>query len=280
MNANNNETAIDQCSLYSVYIEVIVEDKTNNTNDLIIAKATGFIFEESHSFYLVSNWHVFSGRNPESFEPLDKNNSALPEKLRVYFPIEGKLGETDVVDYPLRKENDNTYNWLEHQNRNKVDVALLPIDIKSEYAIYPLNTINQSRGIDYFPNEFYVGQEVFILGYPLGIKGGGGFPIWKRATIAIEPYLSIDESELKILVDTATREGMSGSPVIAVSFPDSKVLFDGRKQPVYIRPSKLFLGVYSGRILGEDEFSAQLGVVWKEQAIREVIEYGAPYREQ
>jgi hypothetical protein len=33
---------------------------------------------------------------------------------------------------------------------------------------------------------------------------------------------------------------------------------------------ELFLGVYSGR-LGEDEFKAQLGIVWKKEVIEEII---------
>lgn len=33
-----------------------------------------------------------------------------------------------------------------------------------------------------------------------------------------------------------------------------------------------FIGIYSGRVLGEDLLSAQLGIVWKETALIEIIE--------
>lgn len=61
-----------------------------------------------------------------------------------------------------------------------------------------------------------VATDVFVLGYPKGISGGGEFPIWKRASIATEPDIQLGTLP-KMLVDTATREGMLGAPVIAVA---------------------------------------------------------------
>ena len=60
---------------------------------------------------------------------------------------------------------------------------------------------------------------MFVLGYPKGISGGRGFPIWKRASIATEPDIQHDGLP-KLLVDTATREGMSGAPVVAIADGD------------------------------------------------------------
>jgi len=272
----DNKITVDQCSLYAVYIEAIFIDQTDKTKEIDKTSATGFIYQYYGNYYLVSNWHVFSGRNAISLNPIHKR-AALPEKIRIHFPVDGQIGITKTIDYPLKDEDGGAYFWLEHPERNKVDVAVLPIDWKTEYAIYPVSHVNASRGIRDFPEGFYVGQEVFILGYPKGIKGGGGLPIWKRATIAVEPYLAMDDSKLKILVDAATRECMSGSPVIVASAPDCSILFDGKAQHINIRPFKLFLGIYSGRIAGDDELAAQLGIVWKEQAIREIIETNMLY---
>ena len=36
-----------------------------------------------------------------------------------------------------------------------------------------------------------------------------------------------------------------------------------------------FVGVYSGRI-GADEFKAQLGIVWKEKALKEILQTKRP----
>ncbi len=35
-----------------------------------------------------------------------------------------------------------------------------------------------------------------------------------------------------------------------------------------------FVGIYSGRIVGESEFDAQLGIVWKKLVIEEIIKGG------
>jgi hypothetical protein len=74
----------------------------------------------------------------------------------------------------------------------------------------------------------------------------------------------------KLYIDSATREGMSGAPVYAQEsgfwLPKGKTLpEDGCFGKGYC-----FLGIYSGRV-GEDSFLAQLGVVWKEEAILDII---------
>jgi hypothetical protein len=57
-----------------------------------------------------------------------------------------------------------------------------------------------------------IGMDVFVLGYPFG-PGKTGLPVWKRGSIASEPDL-VPQVENYLLVDTASRPGMSGSPVI------------------------------------------------------------------
>jgi hypothetical protein len=65
---------------------------------------------------------------------------------------------------------------------------------------------------------------------------------------------------------------MSGSPVYAqevgywfpegVTSPNEACFGKGRR----------FVGVYSGRLGAEDEFKAQLGIVWKEAALISLVE--------
>jgi len=267
---------VDQCSLYSVFIEAIATDKKDGVSDAASASATGFIYQYKGNDYLVSNCHVFSGRHSIDLTELDETNLSLPDKIKVHFPHEGKQGTIIKKEYSL-KDSSHKYCWLEHPLQNTIDVAVLPIKNVPNSAIYPINQVNESRGIKDFPSDFYVGQEVFVLGFPLGLKGSGAFPIWKKASIATEPYLPLNGESQKILIDTATRKGMSGSPVMVVGTPGSEVLFDGKEQPINFRSFKFFLGVYSGRITGSDELAAQLGIVWKEQVIKEIIEANRCY---
>ncbi len=62
-----------------------------------------------------------------------------------------------------------------------------------------------------------VGSEVFIIGYPLGIAKQLNLPIWKRGSIASEFSVPFNGSPL-FVIDSATREGLSGAPVYARSF--------------------------------------------------------------
>ncbi len=59
------------------------------------------------------------------------------------------------------------------------------------------------------------GDDAFVLGYPHFVDGGASFlPIWKRASIASDPRIAQGPGHPpRVLVDTATRQGMSGGPV-------------------------------------------------------------------
>ena len=71
-------------------------------------------------------------------------------------------------------------------------------------------------------------------------------------------------------IDTATREGMSGAPIYAQE--SGFWAPEGKKLPedgVFGKGHR-FIGIYSGRV-GNDPFFAELGIVWKEEAIQEII---------
>jgi hypothetical protein len=81
----------------------------------------------------------------------------------------------------------------------------------------------------------------------------------------------------KMLADTATRKGMSGSVVLADHFILGPYkLADGTDMPQsFISRRQSILGVYSGR-LGADHIQAQLGIVWKKRVIDEIISGVSP----
>jgi hypothetical protein len=132
--------------------------------------------------------------------------------------------------------------------------------------------LNKFEGFTDFRPD--IGEDAFILGFPKGLEAGAGLPIWKRASIASEPNYDLDGLP-KLLVDTATRQGMSGSVVIArrrgLIVPRS-----ARSEAEHIvGMADNFVGVYSGRI-GDDPLGVQLGVVWKGRVIDEIIGGGVP----
>lgn len=113
-------------------------------------------------------------------------------------------------------------------------------------------------------------MEVFILGYPFKIELPA-YPVWKRGSIASEPSL-VGYVNDYMLVDTASRPGMSGAPVIRQSMtnhmdqPGVVALLD--------RPLTRFIGVYSGRLPTDHPHEAQIGLVWDGSLIDEIIQVG------
>lgn len=243
-------------------------------NDSPCGSATGFIYKYSDEFYLITNWHVLSGRDAITKKPMDKEKSALPDSIVIYPSIHIKNEQGDFIGRIQKtiklKENDD-FLWYEHTTfANKIDVAAIKIE-PMNYVIVNNFTNENSNNI------LRIAQDVFILGYPLPDIEMHGFPIWKRGSIASPPMFDIGGLP-KYMIDSATRKGMSGSPVFTVfhhvgfkkqdgtftNIPDSSSLFG-------VIPHFEFLGVYSGRIGSDDENKIQLGNVWRKNVIEEII---------
>ena len=262
------------CSLYALFIEVFgTRDFDGSPHRL--GNATATLYEEGGATYLISNWHVFSGLHAQELVALDKTTSLLPTSVRVHFPKENALEEIVHCDYPLQ-DSSGKHLWFEHPLKNKVDVAALPIEPPELIATRKLNDSMRQPRLVATDDFFYVTQEVWAIGFPKGIRVSG-LPIWKRATIAAEPRFSSAAERHKILLDTATRDGMSGSPVLYVGGSPTPMIFDGSSQVVDFPPSKCLLGIYSGRIAGSDELSAQLGIAWRAEAISDIVSARMPY---
>ncbi len=255
-------------SLISIYLRIIVLE-----TDYQIATGTGFLYTRNGWLYLITNGHNVTGVNPETGERLSKH-AAIPGIIKSKIYVEtnknsGGIGRADI-SFQLYEDEDLTApKWLMHpKNGYKVDVVAIPV-CQRENVPMDLKTIpvNEYKFDDKFP--LMIADTVFILGYPFNISVAE-LPIWKKGTIASEPNFDVDNLP-KILVDTATRSGMSGSPVI---FQRVGVHgFSGEMTGEEIVGTITgFVGVYSGRIGTEDEMKAQLGIVWRKEVIDEIID--------
>jgi Trypsin-like peptidase domain len=258
----NNTTSmplLDRASISVLPIEMYFDNQ-------IGGRGTCFLWSHFNEIYIVTNWHNLTGRNRLT----GKNNSdsALRPNRIAIKGIKSTQSAIvpDQISIPL--QTNNGYNWLEHpEYRNKVDVACLRVEVGFDLRYLCLNeTIVENIRVN-------VGDEVFILGFPLNISTDG-FPIWKRASIATEPDHNFGHLP-KILVDTASISGMSGSPVIvrksADFFLEDKTHVLGGMGINY-----KFVGVYSGRLnLGEPR-DPQLGEVWKIELVDEIIRHQCP----
>jgi len=225
-----------------------------------LGTATAFVALSQGRYYLVTNWHVVTGRNPKTGEILSETGG-VPDRLAVLHHVAKKLGQWQHRIHGLYDESDDPL-WLEHPVHGRsVDVVALPIDAQPEgtrFFHYDLD-----RGWPLI--SFAPSNTVSIVGFPFEISGGGGLGVWVQGTIATEP--AVDYWDLPLmLVDSRTRPGQSGSPVMLYR-TDGYVTEDGSTINNHT-PAMRLIGVYSGRINEESD----LGLVWKLDALREIID--------
>jgi hypothetical protein len=241
-------------------------------NDIRLSEATGFFYKNQSRYFLISNWHVLTGRNVSSGQPIDKNG-AIPNKLQFNIFSNTNQDTSNIISVFFYLNDTKSESIIvEHQLGRQVDIAMieLPLDfVSGKLALFchyfDLDDINHDI-------IYEVGDNTYIIGYPEGISIHNVLPIWKGGTIASEPHLNTSGSESFFLVDTATRPGMSGSPVVFRS-----VNIHRRSYNNIIMNGKLeikLIGVYSGRYGENNNNYLQLAKIWKSNLISEIIYHG------
>lgn len=258
---------MDLLSFSTQYIKLYPE------TDVCMSSATSFLYAYDDMYYLITNGHNITRVNPDTNERII-DSAAFPVKIKTTvrasdFNLPSKVGAIPI-EVPLYE--DDSYlrpRWYIHPSHGyNVDVVAIPWAGNDSYTgtikFYPLN------GNDFDPRfQSTVSDDVFILGYPLDINGGHDLPIWKRGTISTEPSLDLGNLP-KFMVDTATRSGMSGSPVIMQRKGFHQQGTELSLSDIF-GTIRNFAGIYSGRIGSSNELEAQLGIVWKPQVIDEIL---------
>lgn len=228
-------------------------------NEVSLASATGFTVNVRGVSYLITNWHVVSGRNADTGACLDRN-AAIPNKLAVAFHSRGEIGKWRVVDIPLVSA-DGERAWIEHPLGRAVDVVAIRLPYLPLIDVFPLDMELTSTDIVVMP-----AMPISVIGYPLGLRSGDNWPIWKTGHVASDPDIDFELDRPAFLIDATTRSGMSGSPVVLrlsggyTTTRGDQVLGGG----VVTK----FMGIYSGRIHAD----AEIGRVWRPFVIQEIIE--------
>lgn len=236
-------------------------------NDVALAAASGFIVAHDGAFHLITNWHVVTGRNPETGEVIDTKHAAIPNGLRIAFHKKDQLGHWVMHDIPLLV--DDRPQWLEHPRGRTVDVVALKLPSLQDAALFDLDLALAQIDVDLQP-----GAECFVIGFPLGLATGSAWPIWKTAHLASDHYVDYRKGEPVFLIDATTRGGMSGSPVVFRTFSSFRKA-DGT-MVFATGATTRFLGVYSGRI----HESSEVGKVWRPFVITEILERRIVYGEE
>jgi hypothetical protein len=228
-------------------------------NDKVLSQATGFVARHHGDLYFVTNWHVVTGRDPTTGTTLS-DTGAVPETLAILHTRSWERITWEFQTEPLYDEQGDPL-WLEHPRfRRSVDVVALPLTERANVYYSPYDPADTGPAVRLGPTA-----PVSIVGFPFGRTAGGSLAIWVQGTLASEP--SVDFEELPcMLVDSRTRSGQSGSPVVAHRVGT----WSSDDGSAYVTSGSVtrFVGVYSGRINKESD----LGRVWKVQALLDIIE--------
>lgn len=242
---------IDPLSKSSLRIESLFEQTA-------LATATGFTVASNGRHYLITNWHVVSGRDPDTRACLDRN-AAIPDRLLVAFHTAGALGAWTRQEIPLLSESGQPF-WIEHPLGSEVDVVAIPLDLPTEVAAYPLDLSLAQTDMVVTP-----AMPVSVIGFPLGLRAGENWPIWKTGHVASDPDVDFQPGRPAFLIDATTRSGMSGSPVI-LRLNGGYSTRNGHHIMAGGMATKL-LGVYAGRI----HDASEIGRVWRPFVIQEIL---------
>jgi hypothetical protein len=177
-----------------------------------VGNATAFFFLREGYLYLITNRHVVS----------DDLNRLYPDRLQVRvhtnprdLTAHGELW-VDLLDAQRRPL------WREHPTLGRAaDVVAVPINDPLVISNWHVDTFgpehlgDETRGLP-------LGQEVIIVGFPLGFEDTlHRLPLIRRATIA-SVYPLPFKGERYFITDARLHRGSSGSPVIAKLFDVSK----------------------------------------------------------
>jgi hypothetical protein len=250
----------------SVFVRLTRFD-SESAEDKEQGSGTAFIASNGPGSFLVTNWHVLTGSNPETGE----QRGYIPDTIWVDFHSDD-VEIPSTHRYPLY-DAQRTPLWLVHPERgHAVDIAALPFALGGSWGIHPGRAVRiESYRLDGSPHEILIEPttDVSVIGYPFGQRSAGTLGIWTRGTVATEPELPY-QGDPVFLIDCRAREGQSGSPVIAYRPSHTMTRLTNGHTVAFSGPTWNLLGVYAGRINPQSD----LGRVWKRHLIREVVESG------
>ncbi len=247
---NSGKIKIDPLSLPSLLVSLFV-------NKQLLGTATGFIVEKDSKYFLVTNWHVVSGRNSNTNQP-SSHTGGLPDEIQILLHSH-QLGLWIPYDYQLLDPSSGKPMWLEHPKGREVDVVAIRLGtLPNGVQPYPMDRTLANADLSLMP-----GMPVFIIGFPFGISAAAALPIWKTGHLASDHDIDYN-GKPSFLIDATTRGGMSGSPVVARM---SGGHYTSKGFTVSSRMATRFLGVYSGRIREDSE----IGIVWRPSVIDEIL---------
>ena len=260
---------------------------------------SAFFFEVDGAWFIITNWHVVTGRHFLSRQPPEGpfvEPFSLTAKLFSYAVGDREGGTFGIVPHRLPLYCGEDPVWFEHPQFGPLcDVVAIPMARPASCPDFMHNAANRiSR--DNIPVE--PGCTVFVIGFPHALSVGFGLPLWKSGYIASEPHYDVSlagqlsdyggleggERIPAFFIDSQTRAGMSGAPVFARYHgawdmedpyrkvdPDEPGFWERNDIAVWGSRGTQFVGCYSGRA-GRIENEAALGLCWRTDVIEAICQ--------
>ena len=230
-------------------------------NDQLLSTGTGFVSPSATGPLLITNRHDVTGRRQDNNKPLSATGG-IPNEVVIFHNVKGQLGSWQSKIEPLYFDPENEKKrWFEHPVLGgTADFVALPLTQLDDVELYPYDLAKPGEDMLIGPAE-----AVSVIGFPFGITAGGNFPVWATGFIASEPVVDYDDLPIQ-LIDCRSRQGQSGSPVLAYRSGGMIAMADG-SSAAFDGPVSKLIGIYSGRINAESD----IGIVWKTSAILELV---------
>lgn len=227
-------------------------------NGQALATGTAFVVETSKGPHLITNRHNVTGRNQETGQPLSKTGG-IPNQLVIVHNQKGKLGHW--VPRLEQLEANGAPRWVEHPTLgSRADFVALKLTALDDVELYPHELASPGPEIQVGPAD-----TVSVIGFPFGLTAGGALAVWATGFVASEPDIEFNNLPI-LLIDCRSRQGQSGSPVLAYRSGGAVPTTDGNTS-IFTGPVQRLMGIYSGRVNAESD----LGFVWKASAIQELV---------
>lgn len=273
-------------SLKSLHIEVLDHDRES------LGSATGFLFLPQNPWLenaiypnvsLVTNFHVVTGKSIAGAWLSPYSSTRRPFYLKVTFPEafgpDVKRSDLPSVELPLYEGVPGDFHplWYSEYRISQTLSQVLgpdhektyPGEVTSDIAMIPLSpTIIKDNNLlaraylwehHSLKNErqqrnLRPTDQVYVLGYPVSVdEYSPTMPIWTTGSVANEVN---NGPHRRFFIDSRTRPGQSGSPVILYR---RETLIPGNGGLGATLPEEAaLLGVYSGR----SDVQSDIGAVW------------------
>lgn len=258
--SNTYPKNVELPSLKSLFIKMRFGETVLSTGTAtLVAK------NKSSRCVIITNRHNVTGRHQNTSECLSPT-LGTPDNIVVYLHrSKSRIGEWIALELPLYRESGEPY-WIEHPLLG-VDADLVALNVNWGDDVlclpYYIETNEDRVGMLVSPAE-----PVSVIGFPFGVTSSGKLPVWATGFLAQELSL-VNKLNPIFLIDCRSRQGQSGSPVIAFRTAGYRWVQEGRIS-VSLSPEIIweFLGIYSGRINPDSD----LGTVWHVDALTALVD--------